>query len=573
MIKQLLIKYRDGVILVLLPLILTSINSNWIFTPVTNYMPDPWFYFAYFRYFYNYAPVYPSNVHYFVERLTWNVPGFYLYKIFPPLQANYILHLSVYYVAVFSLFGTLNLIFNRRTALMSALLMGSYPWVLRAVGWDYVDGTGIAHMLLLIFVLTLAHFTANWRACFIVAGIVHSSLIVTNLFWLAFFPGWAVYFILINRKTGKFKLEQLILVIAYFLVGSLFTISLCGFFYYWVTGNYFFLENSLKSAVFLTHDVRSINDTAINYGHLRPYWHVLPGIIAFVSTWKLCFSKRDKSTLPFIAVYFLFVYSYSLLIFWHSYSLPFLIVFPYSSYALPASFLLFGGLLSSFFDSFSRQQFEVFAVLSGILLILPFAVLRIFPTMENLQGNVYLVLVFSLALTGLLLVSKNRSSILISGLVLIVLFYLVAENAYVFLPNPWQGRDNFMGIVSASQILDSYYPNHNYQDFRLWFRSDKNYDTFFSLACLYLYPWGSALGEPFSSRKPATELTLVERDILQEGDKIVIVSSDSARAAILEEANRSAARQHRKLEFETSKTIEQGSLKFFLYFTKVSVIN
>ena len=132
-------KYFNTIVIFFYPLILVLINSNWIFTPA-SLSPDPWFYFAYFRYFNDYALSFPSNAHYFVERLTWDVPGYYINKIFQPELANYIIHLLVYYVAVFSLYGILKILFNRRSALISALLMGSYPWFLRAVGWDYVDG-------------------------------------------------------------------------------------------------------------------------------------------------------------------------------------------------------------------------------------------------------------------------------------------------------------------------------------------------------------------------------------------------------------------------------------------------
>ena len=70
-----MVRLSDIIAILFFPLIVTRLNSNWIFTPVTGFLPDPWFYLAYFRYFYDYAPEFPSNIHYFVERLTWNVPG------------------------------------------------------------------------------------------------------------------------------------------------------------------------------------------------------------------------------------------------------------------------------------------------------------------------------------------------------------------------------------------------------------------------------------------------------------------------------------------------------------------
>jgi hypothetical protein len=66
-------------------------------------------------------------------------------------------------------------------------------------------------------------------------------------------------------------------------------------------------------------------------------------------------------------------------------------------------------------------------------------------------------------------------------------------NSYVFIPDPSKGRDNFLAITHSTNAIDSYYPNHRYKHFRLWFREDKNYNTFFGLSAIYLYPWGSAI--------------------------------------------------------------------------------
>jgi hypothetical protein len=570
MITPVLIKYRDRLILFIFPLILTGINSNWIFTPVTNYIPDPWFYLAYFRYFYAYVSAYPSNTHYFVERLTWNIPGYYLYKIFHPLQANYILHLIVYYVAIFSLYGILSLLFNRRTALISALLMGSYPWFLRAAGWDYTDGTGIAHMLLLIFLITLAQYSPRWRLWLLLAGAVHSSLLITNLAWFGYLPSWVLYFLILNIQTTKFELKQLALAASYFLLGNLITAGIAGLFYYWVTGDYFFLANSLRSAVFLSSDETNRDWVIRIYGHMRPYWHILPTIIALVSTSQVWYFKRGEKNYSFTAIYLLFTAAYGWLIFWHFYSIPFLIVLTYSSYVIPAVFILLGALLSTFFDELPPRQFEVFAFISIILLILPPIVLKIVPSLQNLEGSTFLILCFSVLLMLMLIIPQKRISILTTILTLSFLFYLLGEKAYVYISNPSKGRDNFLAIISASEMLDSYYPNRKYEDFRLWFRADENYDTFFSLAGLYLYPWGSAIDNPVSSKEPHTQLSLSQRDEIQAGDKIVIISSDNNANGVLKEANLALSAQNIKLKLETSKDIQQGNIHFFLYFTKAT---
>src|SRR5258708_39568613 len=80
-----------------LPILLALINSNWLFTPPpllangTPRQPDAWFYFSYFKHFFDFVGQYPFNTQYFAERLSWNLPGYAAYHLFPPSVANLVL--------------------------------------------------------------------------------------------------------------------------------------------------------------------------------------------------------------------------------------------------------------------------------------------------------------------------------------------------------------------------------------------------------------------------------------------------------------------------------------------------
>jgi hypothetical protein len=148
------------------------------------------------------------------------------------------------------------------------------------------------------------------------------------------------------------------------------------------------------------------------------------------------------------------------------------------------------------------------------------------------------------------------------------IFFLTAKNSFVYIAERSRGIDNFKSIISASEAIDSFYPNHIYKDFRLWFRADKNYDTFFSLAAVYLYPWGSSIDDPISSKKPHDKLTLSRRDIIQPGDQIVILSSDSDSGTILVEASQALIDQGLKVTLEKSEAVQTSTIRFYLYFTK-----
>ena len=495
-IFQPIIKFSDGIIILALPILLVILNSNWIFSPVTNFLPDAWFYTAFFRYFDSYAPVFPSNTYYFVERITWNIPGYFVYKIFSPLYANYVIHLTVCYIALFSLYGILTLLFNRRTAVLSTLLMGGYPWFLRAAGWDYVDGVGIALMLLMIYVLTLSVSSQHWKFLVFSAGIMHATLLVTNLFWIGLTPGWFVYYLFISHPIAKEKAWKLI---DYFVLGNLILTAVVTLYYFSLTGNYF-LQNSIAFSVLIAHNKVFSNLILGLYGHMPPYWHVIAVLVAVVGARQLIRSTKTPLYRSFVATGLFFVITYGCLIFWHFYTLPYLNIFLYSSFTIPAIFLLFGSLLGNIANKLSENQFRYALITAFLSSTAPFLLVTILPSLEKQQGNILLIILFSLVFT-LALASANKGAVVFPIILSFsALSFLAGANSYVFISDPMQGRNNFTAIIDASDAIDSYYPNHAYDDFRLLYREDVHYDVFFNLSALYLFPWGSAINQPIPGK-------------------------------------------------------------------------
>ncbi len=284
--------------------------------------------------------------------------------------------------------------------------------------------------------------------------------------------------------------------------------------------------------------------------------------------------KQDKKAPELLATCLMFILSYAWLIFWHYYSNPLLIMFPYSSFIIPSSFILLGGLIANPVSQITKRQFKNICIVTIGSLILPTIMLNIFPIIEKLQGNNFLIILFSLTLLATLVVSIKYSKIaIITAVTFGILFYLTSENSFVYLADRFKGQDNFKAVISASQDIDAYYPNHNYKDFRLWFRSDENYNTFFSLAAVYLYPWGSAMDNLISSKKPHDKLTLAPSDDIQLGDRIVIVSSDVNSGEILDEANQTLSSHYLKLLLEKSEAIQENRIRFYLYFTQAISFN
>jgi hypothetical protein len=561
-------KYSDKIVLFFYPLILVLINSNWIFTPAML-SPDPWFYFAFFRYFNVYAPSYPSNVYYFVERLTWNVPGFYIYKIFQPELANYIIHLLVYYVAVFSLYGILKILFGRRTALISALLMGSYPWFLRAVGWDYVDGVGIAQLLLLFYLLALSIRSKHWKPILFLGGIVHASLLITNQFWLGFAPAWIAFFLLMSFKNKKIDLKRLLYAGIFFFLGNLLLTLSASFYYHLVAGHYNFLKNSLSFAQKISSDENNVREVLKFYGQMPSYWHLLPMLFASLGVRQLFRKQKEIYHYEFLTIIIVFLLSYLWLIFWHYFKIPYLIVYLYSSYIIPATFLLFGALIYPIVDQLSERHFQQLIVPIMLVMAAPLLLCSIVPSIDSLQGNRWILIGVTISIFVLFAFTKlyRKEVFLLFFIGTSLIFYQSAAkiDIGVYTHDPSLNRNNFLTLIDASRDIDAYYPGHKYLDFRLWFRAEENLISHIPLASIYLYPWGSSI-----NMSPSGQFEWPKNAQLHEGN-IVLISADSDPQRVVEDANKALIPFNSKLIYQSSKRIEHGDLDTTLTFTKLEI--
>ena len=152
---------------------------------------DSWIYFGFFHNLREYQNIYASANStqlgfYYDDRLSWILPGFLVYQLFPSLTANYILHIGLYYIVALALYATLATTLHRRVAVLAALLMGSYSYFLNAVGWDYIDGAGLAFCSITVLLITLAAQRPRWPVWLGAAGMAAAALVFSNIFWV----GW-----------------------------------------------------------------------------------------------------------------------------------------------------------------------------------------------------------------------------------------------------------------------------------------------------------------------------------------------------------------------------------------------
>lgn len=190
-----------------LPILLLQINQNIFITPAGAYL-DPWFYTGYFLSLPHFLEVFPGA--YYGTRLPWVLPGFFFHSLFPPLWANHLLHLSFYYMIVFGTYFVFKLNLGRAAAWLAALSLGLSPGALRALGWDYMDGAGIAYTVLTILCLEASVTSKRSGLWLVLAGVFTACCVYINTFLLVLCPVFFIHWLL-RRGEGGRQLWQAVL--------------------------------------------------------------------------------------------------------------------------------------------------------------------------------------------------------------------------------------------------------------------------------------------------------------------------------------------------------------------------
>ena len=472
-------------ILLCLPLILCVINDNWIFNPVSftqGNNVDPWLYNGLFARYPDLSGLITQQGNfYFIARIAWNALGYAFYHLFSPLTSNYILHLCVCYLAVFSFYGILRAHISRNSALFSAMLMSTYPWFLTAVGYDYTDGYSIAIFLFLTFLIVLA-LRRHCRFCFFLAGMLYSINLNMNLSLAGFLPVIALYTVWMSQRSQK-PIARLVGYGIQFVGGMLLGFAALGVLYYSFTGSFDYWTITLRSsrqlaALFQTEATR--RELYAAYGRMPPNWHILPLVLALASTFYLTrvrtLTPNQHSFILFTTTAFAATYGYWILL--HFVIAPYLIIYLYSSYTMPATFLLLGCLIDIALKSQGRHIIDL------ALLAVPLFVVTLFPQVRVLQQTVSIMLVCVLLL---LLALQIRFRWLFAG-AFAALGFLGSPSNPVY-SDRGTGRANFSSVRNIMDVIDVWLPDKSsLQSTWLWNTPGDQHGLYVGLG--YGFYWG-----------------------------------------------------------------------------------
>jgi hypothetical protein len=257
------------------PLLLVLLNDSWVFGDPFVPTIDDHIYTGYFFNLRQYMNLFPFA--YFGSRLPWILAGAAVHALAAPEPATYALRLALWYAAAFSLFSIIRLLFaDNFAALISTLLMVTHTGFLSAIGWDYVDGPGIALILVGTALLTAAARSRRWRAALVCAGAAEAAMVSVHLFLALLIPVQLAWYLIIDRRLSRNSIPAGLACLS---LGALGMIGALGGVNWVLSGSFFYLSPQLAAGVAIAQHpaLWASDDTS---WVRRATWLVFPGVAA-----------------------------------------------------------------------------------------------------------------------------------------------------------------------------------------------------------------------------------------------------------------------------------------------------
>jgi hypothetical protein len=555
-------------VLVLLPLVILAVNARWLYTCTGEI--DPWVYVGYYLDLRNHLRAFAGT--YYGTRLTAILPGVVAYQCFPPLIANYVLHLARYYAGVLALYYTLKLTVSNRAAFLGALGLGCHHFYLCAVGWDYVDGSGVVYLLLATLFLTLAARRPHWPAYLITGGACVAALAFANLFYIVFTPFPLIHYLVVNRQ---YRRNSFLLSLLLGTAGAVALTLLCCLVQYWATGQFWFFKATVDFAV--DYVAKPNPYKAATYAWLKgANWLLVPcltlaGMVPFALKARAAIPGRGMAWFYQVS----FLAAVAMLVGWEAYGVPRLQYFYYSSLLIPAAFLALGSQFGAHVETLTPRAF---AVLSGLAITGLVVGIACEPLGEELSKLAPYAGIIGAAICfpAFALLVIRAPDVVRSGLLLLILLAVpdyVSRCTFSFggkrLPTRLVGtepvacpiteyrQDCLKAVVRGVKIGRA--TDHT-ADFKFWY--DVKEDTgsvYTALASCYLWGWRMVNTHFPEIDKPENVLALKDT-------KVLILSEDPA---ILDRANASLHRIGMEARLIKQCPVHQSSVNFFMTFVRL----
>jgi hypothetical protein len=308
------------------------LNHNLFITPAIGWL-DPWIYTGYLLSFPTHLQMFGET--YYATRLAWLLPGFAVHQVFSPLVANYVLHLTFFYVLLFAVYQLVSTSINRHAGLVAAMIFGWNPTIVGALSWDYVDGAGIVFIVLsLLCIEKLSREVEPRWMWALAAGAAMVAMISSNLFLVMLWPVLTLFLIL---RLGVVRWRSAVTALVMVGVGAAAMLGVLAFVNARLGGPWLFLGASFRMSQSMLIVPNIWRPTSWSW-MLEAPWLVLPvgALIGALATWG-----RPRCTgIPFAAaIRVAVVLSFAIWLIWEARGLPMLFIPYYASYLFPFSLL------------------------------------------------------------------------------------------------------------------------------------------------------------------------------------------------------------------------------------------
>ena len=332
---------------------LVVFNDYWAFSSAQVASVDRWLYPGYFLHLKAQLLAFPHG--YYGDRLSDLLPGWLCYRLFGPFLGNYVFKLTVIYTALFSTYAGLRYLLTERAALIAGLVVCAQPYFLIAFGWDYVDGIGIAYYSLSMFFALRAARSELYRLSLFICGVCCNLLITSQFLWLNL--AWIVplgYFLANRSGCRHSPWKSLALLIAGFLT------AFCAFcaIHYGLTGNWFYLSNTLRHTLNGFGAAQQIN-IPISKWIYYSMWMVHYNGFILLAVWLVLRGRLHASERLCLV---LFIVSYVTVWLWQSVGFPFAMLSYYTRYLFPSYAVGIAGLLNGPLASLTPRAYRLIAL-------------------------------------------------------------------------------------------------------------------------------------------------------------------------------------------------------------------
>jgi len=459
-------------VIVAFAILVSIVNQAWMYNPFG--WVDHWAYLGHIYFFPKLRALFPAEPS--GDLLPLILPSALMYKILPPLVANYVVDIFFLVVFLLSIFALVRKFADTTTAWIVLFLAGGYQYLLSAVGSDYTDGRVIPYYAIGLYSISRARDALPTRqpislalsgaifACMVYSAIL--SCVYALVFWL--------YFVLDFREAQGQLLRQFIKrsasFIAYFSLGILLATAIF-FAIYWCYADGFFFKNTIVKLLFFLGGGYSA--PPLKEWLAGASWLIFPGAVALASliyvavfvirhhrVHDLCMALEERHVVAIANVV-----SLSIMLFLNFVIKQWSLQMLYFDQTLPVTFLGLGALLACRKDSAgARLRYAEIAMTAiGSLLVLwllnrnvvNYSMLLGFIT-RTLGANPYNAMLILALLTCIVLYPWARRD-RIRALRPAAITYLLLFNAFSFsfLYNPFLCMDGFARHNAPNKILGS----------------------------------------------------------------------------------------------------------------------